>query len=185
MICLMTRPRDKFKKLPANHPKAAVSRIKQRSRICSASIRGGSSTRYVPTSLDEILTLEQCATWLQQPELMLREMIQAGTLKPLPFPGENFRLHARTVLLQLGMTGEALGQPPKPGYSNLNTTKGGTQVSRLNHPFTKGITPVESAFLSSRETVAATESPARPPVRRWEISFWQTPPAPLRARWHG
>jgi hypothetical protein len=86
MIRFMNRHRDKFANVPTNGPKVAAYRPKPRSKIRSISTRGGSSTRYVPASLDEILTLQKCATWLQKPETQLREMIQAGTLKPLPFP---------------------------------------------------------------------------------------------------
>jgi len=108
MIRFMTRHRDQNINIATKDPKMAGYRFKQSPRICSGSTRIGSSVQYVPASLDEILTLQQCAAWLQQPEPQLYEMIQAGILKPLPFPSENYRLHARTVLLQLGVTDGAL-----------------------------------------------------------------------------
>jgi hypothetical protein len=74
IIRLMTRHRDQFKPLPANHPKAPSFQINQHSKIRSASTRVGFATRFVPASLDEILTLQQCGSWLQQPEPLLREM---------------------------------------------------------------------------------------------------------------
>jgi len=69
---------------------------------------GRKAVPYAPTSLDEILNLEQCASWLQQPASTLRRMIQDGRLKPLPFPGDDYRLHARTVLIQMGVMRDAL-----------------------------------------------------------------------------
>lgn len=82
---------------------------------------------------------------------MLREMIQAGTLKPLPFLGENYRLHARTVLLQLGVTSEALGQSTKLVDPGPDIAQDGAKISRSNHPFTKGITPETSGVFTTPE----------------------------------
>lgn len=87
-------------------------------------------TRYVPASLDEILSLPQCASWLQQPERVLRDMIGSGVLKPPPFPGADPRLHARSVLLQLGIAGNALDSRP----TATNTSSPGREHDRNAKP---------------------------------------------------
>lgn len=86
-----------------------IAPVRKPARLRAGANGYDNSPRYVPASLDEILSLQQCASWLQQPEQVLRDMIGNGTLKPLPFPGADHRLHARSVLLQMGIAGEALG----------------------------------------------------------------------------
>jgi hypothetical protein len=79
----------------------------------------GDADRYVLTSLDDILSLDQCASWLQQPEPVLKRLIEMGVLKPLPLPGSDYRFHARSVLQQMGVVGESLGNTSL-GDSPLN-----------------------------------------------------------------
>jgi hypothetical protein len=185
MIRFMTHHRYQTSKITTNRPKATAFRVKQCSGIRCGSTWIGSSTRYVPDSLDEILTLEQCATWLQQPEPLLLAMIQAGNLKPLSFPGENYRLHARNLLLQLGVAGEALGQPMKPVDLSPDVVKDNTSVpGRFPgfHPgFTEGITPEISEDFTTPDKPSSRRakltnssgrrSPATQPIKAIEKAF--------------
>lgn len=108
---------------------------------------------YAPTSLDEILTLKQCASWLKQPETAVLEMISTGQLKKLPFPGE-LRLHARTVLEQLGVSsGDSGGndQSAAPFQAGGSGNNGVPQV-------------YQSGEAEATSTKVHTQKPA-PPVR--------------------
>ena len=109
----------------------SLARVRKPARLRAESNGFGVPERYVPASLDEILSLSQCASWLQQPESVLRELIGKGTLKPLPLPGADYRLHARTVLLQMGIAGEALGNHSS-ATTTTNNPAGGANNSRVS-----------------------------------------------------
>jgi hypothetical protein len=175
MIRFINRQRDQDANIPTNGPKVAGYRFKQSSRICSGSTRIKSSSRYVPASLNEILTLKQCASWLQQPESLLREMIQAGIVKPLPFPGENYRLHARTVLLQLGVAGEALGQLAKPLDPTQDAVKGGTSCPERSPGFQHGFTEETTLGASDNFTTTYKQNPQNPKLKNNNRRY--SPPA--------
>ena len=146
----------------------SLARVRKPARLRAESNGIGIPERYVPASLDEILSLQQCASRLQQPELLLREMIGKGTLKPLPFPGTDCRLHARTVLLQLGIDGEALGNRP----TTTNASPAGANNNRISK-MGKGLLYRHAPESQSDVDDGSTEEaePRRKPSPGIETSF--------------
>lgn len=78
----------------------------------------------VPSSLDEILTLEECASWLALTTRDLKEKVRAGRIPAIRLNQRVFRFHPRTVLLKLGVPRDAVEttrnhepprRPPAPG----------------------------------------------------------------------
>ncbi len=77
----------------------------------------------VPKSLDEILTLEECASWLMLKPRDLKEKVRAGRIPAIKLNQRVLRFHPRTVLLKLGVpkdaaemtrNHESLRNPPIP-----------------------------------------------------------------------
>ena len=62
-------------------------------------------------SLDEILTLEECATWLVLKPRDLLDKVRAGRIPAIRLNKRVLRFHPRTVLLKLGVPSEAIGLP--------------------------------------------------------------------------
>jgi hypothetical protein len=60
-------------------------------------------------SLDEILTLEECAAWLVLKPRDLLEKVRAGRIPAIRLNKRVLRFHPRTVLLKLGVPSEAVG----------------------------------------------------------------------------
>ena len=65
--------------------------------------------RMVPESLDEILTLEECASWLRVRPRDLKDKVRAGRIPAIRLNQRVFRFHPRTVLLKLGVPKDAVG----------------------------------------------------------------------------
>lgn len=65
----------------------------------------------VPESLDEILTLEECSSWLGLKPRDLKEKVRSGRIPAIKLNQRVLRFHPRTVLLKLGVPKEALGMP--------------------------------------------------------------------------
>ena len=60
-------------------------------------------------SLDEILTLEECAAWLLLKPRDLLAKVRAGRIPAIRLNQRVLRFHPRTVLLKLGVPGEGVG----------------------------------------------------------------------------
>ncbi len=65
----------------------------------------------VPRSLDEILTLEECASWLALKPRDLKEKVRAGRIPAIRLNQRVLRFHPRTVLLKLGVLKDAVEIP--------------------------------------------------------------------------
>jgi hypothetical protein len=65
----------------------------------------------VPQSLDEILTLEECASWLALKPRDLKEKVRAGRIPAIKLNQRVLRFHPRTVLLKLGVPKDAAEMP--------------------------------------------------------------------------
>ena len=63
----------------------------------------------IPQSLDEILTLEECAAWLLLKPRDLLAKVRAGRIPAIRLNQRVLRFHPRTVLLKLGVPSEAVG----------------------------------------------------------------------------
>ena len=63
----------------------------------------------VPESLDEILTLEECAAWLVLKPRDLKDKVRAGRIPAIRLNQRVLRFHPRTVLLKLGVPKDAVG----------------------------------------------------------------------------
>lgn len=75
-----------------------------------------------PVSLDEILTLEECAAWLVLRPRDLLDKVRAGRIPAIRLNKRVLRFHPRTVLLKLGVPSEAVGMPNSPA-GRLGTNK--------------------------------------------------------------
>jgi hypothetical protein len=73
-------------------------------------------------SLDEILTLEECAAWLVLRPRDLLEKVRAGRIPAIKLNKRVLRFHPRTVLLKLGVPSEAVGMA-KNQTGPLGTSK--------------------------------------------------------------
>jgi hypothetical protein len=62
-----------------------------------------------PASLDEILTLDECAAWLVFRPRDLLDKVRAGRIPAIRLNQRVLRFHPRTVLLKLGVPSEAVG----------------------------------------------------------------------------
>jgi len=94
----------------------------QEKSVCQVSPR--LPGKMVPESLDEILTLEECASWLGLRPRDLKDKVRAGRIPAIRLNQRVFRFHPRTVLLKLGVPKDAVGMtrnheplrhPPSPG----------------------------------------------------------------------
>ena len=65
--------------------------------------------KMIPASLDEILTLEECASWLGLRPRDLKAKVRAGRIPAIKLNQRVFRFHPRTVLLRLGVPKDAVG----------------------------------------------------------------------------
>ena len=66
----------------------------------------------IPQSLDEILTLEECAAWLLLKPRDLLAKVRAGRIPAIRLNQRVLRFHPRTVLLKLGVPSEGVGLFP-------------------------------------------------------------------------
>ncbi len=76
----------------------------------------------IPASLDEILTLEECAAWLVLRPRDLLDKVRAGRIPAIKLNKRVLRFHPRTVLLKLGVPSEAVGMA-KNQTDMLGTSK--------------------------------------------------------------
>lgn len=76
----------------------------------------------IPHSLDEILTLEECAAWLLLKPRDLLAKVRAGRIPAIRLNQRVLRFHPRTVLLRLGVPSEAVGVV-KPQTHYLESVK--------------------------------------------------------------
>ena len=89
----------------------------------------------IPGSLDEILTLEECAAWLVLKPRDLKDKVRAGRIPAIRLNKRVLRFHPRTVLLKLGVPNDAVGMSMNHGLVQNPPIAGNICVTPARPPF--------------------------------------------------